>query len=79
MYSCLKASAMPPNTQMPSHTMTPDEKPPPNDARCCCGSLLARLVPGGVELKCRRCHRLMLVPVPEGVVGAPEQVEDPAT
>jgi len=23
--------------------------------RCGCGCLLARLVPGGVELKCRRC------------------------
>ena len=22
--------------------------------RCCCGSLLARLVPDGVELKCRK-------------------------
>jgi hypothetical protein len=27
-----------------------------------CGSLLARVVPGGVELKCRRCKRLLLVP-----------------
>ena len=25
--------------------------------RCCCGSLLARLVNDGVELKCRRCKR----------------------
>jgi len=25
--------------------------------RCACGSLLARHVPGGVELKCRRCKR----------------------
>ncbi|WP_244224713.1 hypothetical protein [Corallococcus sicarius] len=28
-----------------------------------CGSLLARLVPGGVELKCRRCHRTQVVPL----------------
>ncbi len=33
------------------------------DVRCMCGSLLARLVPGGVELKCRRCHRIQLVPL----------------
>jgi hypothetical protein len=31
--------------------------------RCCCGSLLARLVPGGVELKCRRCKRQIVVPL----------------
>ena len=29
--------------------------------RCHCGSLLARLVPGGVELKCRRCKRTVVV------------------
>jgi phage FluMu protein Com len=29
--------------------------------RCCCGSLLARLVTGGVELKCRRCKRRVVV------------------
>ncbi len=31
------------------------------DCRCLCGSLLARVVPGGVELKCRRCKRTMVV------------------
>jgi phage FluMu protein Com len=36
------------------------------DCRCLCGSLLARLVEGAVELKCRRCKRTLLVPlVPE--------------
>jgi hypothetical protein len=29
--------------------------------RCTCGSLLARLVPGGVELKCRRCKRIAVL------------------
>jgi phage FluMu protein Com len=29
--------------------------------RCHCGSLLARLVPGGVELKCRRCKRTVVI------------------
>jgi phage FluMu protein Com len=33
--------------------------------RCLCGSLLARLVPGGVELKCRRCKRQVIVPLEE--------------
>jgi hypothetical protein len=31
--------------------------------RCCCGSLLARLVPQGVELKCRRCKRHVILPL----------------
>ena len=29
--------------------------------RCHCGSLLARLVPGGVEEKCRRCKRTIVI------------------
>ncbi len=29
--------------------------------RCSCGSLLARLVPGGIELKCRRCKRIAVL------------------
>jgi hypothetical protein len=36
------------------------------DLRCGCGSLLARLVPGGVELKCRRCKRTVMVPLDAG-------------
>jgi phage FluMu protein Com len=33
------------------------------DLRCACGSLLARLVPDGVELKCRRCKRTVVIPL----------------
>ncbi len=33
------------------------------EMRCSCGSLLARLVAGGVELKCRRCKRTMVLPI----------------
>ncbi len=29
-----------------------------HDVRCGCGSLLARVVDGAVELKCRRCKRV---------------------
>lgn len=29
--------------------------------RCACGSLLARRVQGGIELKCRRCKRLLVL------------------
>ena len=31
------------------------------EVRCVCGSLLARKVPGGYELKCRRCKRAVVV------------------
>jgi hypothetical protein len=33
------------------------------DCRCACGSLLARLVGGCVELKCRRCKRVLRLPL----------------
>jgi hypothetical protein len=36
---------------------------PAADCRCLCGSLLARMVEGAVELKCRRCKRTLLVPL----------------
>ena len=35
--------------------------------RCLCGSLLARLVPQGVELKCRRCKRHVILPLQENL------------
>lgn len=31
------------------------------DLRCSCGSLLARLVKDTVELKCRRCKRILAI------------------
>ena len=37
-----------------------EKRPEPDaDIRCECGRMLARRVPGGVELKCRRCGRLL--------------------
>jgi phage FluMu protein Com len=33
------------------------------DLRCACGSLLARRVRDGIELKCRRCKRTVVVPL----------------
>lgn len=33
------------------------------DVRCCCGSLLARLVGEGVEIKCRRCKHTQVLPL----------------
>jgi hypothetical protein len=36
--------------------------PPADECRCPCGSLLARLRSDGIELKCRRCKRILMVP-----------------
>ena len=38
-----------------------------DDCRCLCGSLLARVVDGHVELKCRRCKRTLVVPLTHAV------------
>lgn len=43
----------------------------PGDLRCGCGSLLARVVAGAVELKCRRCKRIWTVPL-EPIPPSPE-------
>jgi len=42
---------------------TPIEAAASADCRCLCGNLLARLVDGGVEVKCRRCKRTLLLPI----------------
>jgi phage FluMu protein Com len=34
--------------------------------RCHCGSLLARVVRDGVEIKCRRCKRRVVIPLNPG-------------
>ena len=43
-------------------------RPRARDCRCVCGSLVARVVEDGVELKCRRCKRTLLVAIPEGAL-----------
>jgi phage FluMu protein Com len=32
------------------------------DERCLCGSLVAKLSPQGVEILCRRCKRIHVIP-----------------
>jgi phage FluMu protein Com len=47
------------------HMKTPlslDPSGAPQESRCLCGNLLARLRREGVELKCRRCKRVMVIP-----------------
>jgi phage FluMu protein Com len=46
------------------------------DTRCVCGSLLARIVGDQVELKCKRCKRITLVPLTLGDVEARRQNAD---
>ena len=35
------------------------------EVRCECGNLVAKLVETAIELKCRRCKRLALIPLDE--------------
>lgn len=42
-----------------------------SECRCVCGNLVARVVADGVELKCRRCKRKLLVAVPAGSLDRP--------
>ena len=48
----------------------------PGDCRCLCGSLLARVRGDGVELKCRRCKRTLLVPLLRPANGASPAAPD---
>lgn len=38
---------------------------PGRDVRCHCGCLVARIVDGQLEIKCRRCQRIGLIRIPE--------------
>jgi len=42
-----------------------EEKRPTEDLRCLCGSLVAKIKKEGIELKCRRCKRVALIPFSE--------------
>jgi len=33
------------------------------ELRCGCGNLMARILDEGIELKCRRCKRVKLIPL----------------
>ncbi len=41
---------------------THPENSGPRDCRCFCGSLIAKVTPFGVEIKCRKCKQLLLIP-----------------
>ena len=40
-------------------------RPSDVELRCHCGSLMARVTARGIELKCRRCKRVVVVPADE--------------
>jgi hypothetical protein len=39
-----------------------EQKSESHEHRCLCGSLLARITQQGIELKCRKCKRLQMIP-----------------
>ena len=41
-----------------TESSTPDR----SEARCECGQLIAKLRRDGVELKCKRCKRILVIP-----------------
>jgi phage FluMu protein Com len=41
------------------------DQPNAHEVRCECGSLVAKLLGSAIELKCRRCKRLALIPLAE--------------
>ena len=49
----------------------------PDDCRCLCGSLLARVVDGELELKCRRCKRTLRVAIAGRASAPPAAAELP--
>jgi len=42
------------------------------ELRCCCRSLVARRRGAVVEIKCRRCKRLLTLDLSDGRLGAPD-------
>lgn len=33
-----------------------------SETRCECGQLIAKVIGGGLELKCKRCKRIVVIP-----------------
>jgi phage FluMu protein Com len=41
---------------------TPPSSCESEDYRCLCGSLMAKITPLGIEVKCRKCKRIQIIP-----------------
>jgi phage FluMu protein Com len=37
------------------------KRAPVEQHRCECGNLLAKMIPAGIEVKCRRCKRIVVI------------------
>lgn len=77
---------MPSGTDSPRRRAEPpcdhggDAARPDGDlVRCGCGSLLARYVGGRIELKCRRCKRIVTVAVEGDLESADERAAEDST
>lgn len=47
---------------MVSAKSTDIANPSTSETRCECGQLIAKVVGGGLELKCKRCKRIVTIP-----------------
>jgi hypothetical protein len=56
-------NAPPARTSGPPGPNAPRSNARPRELRCECGSLMARVTREGIELKCRRCKRAVLLPL----------------
>jgi phage FluMu protein Com len=77
---------MPSGTDSPRRRAEPpcdhgdDPARPDGDlVRCDCGSLLARYVGGRIELKCRRCKRIITVAIESAIESAVESAAEDST
>ena len=48
-------------------------RPNAQDVRCTCGQLVARWTSRGLEIKCKRCRRLVYVPL-ASISGSPPRM-----
>ena len=58
----MKPSKIPGEARLPKSLSQTCAMAHPPEARCECGQLVAKLSDTGIELKCKRCKRLVLVP-----------------
>jgi len=47
---------------MVTHKTPRTEERRNSETRCECGQLIAKVVGGGLELKCKRCKRIVIIP-----------------
>lgn len=53
-----------PGEKSPSRTASGGAQRSRDGCRCACGNLLARITERGIEVKCRRCKRVVILELP---------------